>query len=74
MVRMLADVTAANIDVGRLEKPYPPWDEFHRRYLVERGTKTVLVIALLSKGQATGPVPEFEPGVRTGKFAGDQLA
>jgi signal transduction histidine kinase len=40
--------------VWRLEKPYPPWDESHRRYLVELGTKTVLVIALLSKGQAIG--------------------
>jgi hypothetical protein len=59
MVRMLADVTSANIGVWRLEKPYPPWDEFHRRYLVELGTKTVLVIALLSKGQATGPVPRI---------------
>jgi hypothetical protein len=74
MVRMLADITSANIGVWRLEKPYPPWDESHRRYLVELCTKTVLVIALLSKGQATGRFPEFEPGVRTGKFAGDQLA
>ena len=40
--------------VWRLEKPYPPWDESHRRYLVELGTKTVLVIALPSKGQAIG--------------------
>ena len=59
MVRMLANVTSANIGVWRLEKPYPPWDESHRRYLVELGTKTVWLIALLSKGQASGPVPRI---------------
>jgi signal transduction histidine kinase len=40
--------------VWRLERPYPPWDESHRRYLVELGTKTVLIIALISKDQAIG--------------------
>jgi signal transduction histidine kinase len=40
--------------VWRLDRPYPPWDEFHRRYLIEFGTKTVLVIALTSKKQAIG--------------------
>src|SRR5262249_10567349 len=33
MVRMLGAVTSTNIGVCRLEKPYPPWDESHRRYL-----------------------------------------
>jgi signal transduction histidine kinase len=40
--------------VWRLERPYPPWDESNRRYLVELGTKTVLIIALISKDQAIG--------------------
>ena len=40
--------------VWRLEKPYPPWGESHRRYLVELGIQTILIIALISKDQAIG--------------------
>ena len=40
--------------VWRLEKPYPPWGESHRRYLVELGIQTILIIALISKDHAIG--------------------
>jgi signal transduction histidine kinase len=40
--------------VWRLEKPYPPWSESHRRYLIELGIQTILIIALISKDHAIG--------------------